>query len=254
MPDALEDARGSAAGAAEVTIGVMARAPVAGRCKTRLGRTIGAEGAARLYAAMLADRLAAASALPFARRVVLAAPEDDGPAALRGLAPAGWEIIAQRGADLGARLGSAFGDLLGSVVDPRGSGAAPLVCLVDSDSPALSLASLWPLLARPRARGVAVAGPCEDGGYYLLGMTSLEPGILRDIPWSTSGVMAATRQRCAALGLPLEELPLAYDVDEAADLNRLARDLSAAPALAPRTWEALRALGHRGSSIPGEPP
>ena len=167
-----------------VTIGVMARAPIAGRCKTRLATTLGPEGAARLYAAMLADRLAAIDALPAARRILLAAPEDDGVAVLGRIAPTGWVILEQRGADLGARLGNAFRDLIGH---------GGLVCLVDSDSPLVSFAGLWPELARPRGSRTVVAGPCEDGGYYLIGMTSLETEILDGIPWSTSGVMTKTR-------------------------------------------------------------
>lgn len=213
----------------------MARAPVAGRCKTRLAKTLGAEGAARLYAAMLADRLAAVDALPAARRVVVAAPEDDGVTVLGRLAPA-WEILEQRGSELGARLANAFRDLVGD---------GSLVCLVDSDSPALSLLALWPELSRRRDQGTVVAGPCEDGGYYLIGMSSLDLGVLDQIPWSTSGVMPATRERCAALGLRLDELPIAYDVDEAADVARLERDLLARPELAPRTAALLRSLADR---------
>lgn len=226
-----------------VTMGVMARAPVAGRCKTRLAKTLGAEGAARLYAAMLADRLAALDALRLAalgalpaRCVIVAAPEDDGVSVLGGLAPTGWEIVEQRGADLGARLGNAFHDLVGG---------GDLVCLVDSDSPTVSFATLWADLTKPRGPRTVVAGPCEDGGYYLIGMTSLELGILRDVPWSTSGVMPTTRERCAELGLRLEELAEAYDVDEAADVDRLSRDLVASPALAPRTAAALRSFHDR---------
>lgn len=231
----------SGVGTAGVTIGVMARAPVAGRCKTRLAKTLGAEGAARLYEAMLADRLAAVDALPIARRVLVAAPEDDGVHVLGQLAPVGWAMVEQRGEDLGARLGNAFHDLVGN---------GGLVCLVDSDSPTVSFANLWADLAKPRGPKAVVAGPCEDGGYYLIGMTSLELGILQDIPWSTRGVMPRTRERCAELGLHLEELAEAYDVDEPADVDRLERDLRGRHDLAPRTAAALRPLFDRPR--PGE--
>ena len=216
-----------------VSIGVMARAPIPGRCKTRLAKTIGAEPAARLYAAMLADRIAAVEALPAMRRILVAAPEDDGVAELRRLLPHGWELLPQRGADLGARLRNAFEDLVGD---------GDLVCLVDSDSPAVSFARIWASLESPRSPSTVVVGPCEDGGYYLVGMSALHVGILADIPWSTSGVTAATRQRCSELGLHLDELALSYDVDEAADMKRIARDLRNAPDLAPRTAAALTSM------------
>ena len=87
-----------------------------------------------------------------------------------------------------------------------------------------------------------VVGPASDGGYYLIGMTSLELGILEDIPWSTNGVMRETRERCARLALRLDELTEAYDVDEPADVDRLRQALRDRPELAPRTSAALHAL------------
>ncbi|MSO58587.1 MAG: glycosyltransferase [Thermoleophilia bacterium] len=216
---------------AAITLGVMARAPIPGRCKTRLARAIGAERAAGLYAAMLADRLAAISALPVARRVVLAAPEDDGPAALRVLLPAGWDLVVQRGADLGERLASAM-------IDARAGGPG-MMCLVDSDSPTLPLARCLEGLMRTPATSEVVLGPCEDGGYYLIGTRRPEPGVFEGIPWSTSGVLAATRERCSALGLGVTELDPWYDIDEPEDLERLMNDAEGL-SRAPRTAAFLR--------------
>jgi rSAM/selenodomain-associated transferase 1 len=220
-----------------LTIGIMARAPVAGRCKTRLARTIGFDGAARLYEAMLRDRIDALAASTVAggelRRVVLAAPEDDGLRALTAMSPPGIEVVAQRGADLGERLANAFRDL---------HREGELVCLTDSDSPTLPFHVVLDALARPREDAAIVAGPCEDGGYYLIGMQRLALGVLEGIPWSTSGVFAATRERCRTLGLPLVELTTWYDVDDDDDLERLAHELASSPRLSPRTAEALATI------------
>jgi uncharacterized protein len=218
-----------------VTIGVMARAPLPGRCKTRLAPSLGDDGAAALYGAMLRDRIAAVSELPATRRLLVAAPEHDGVVVLRDLLPAGWEILEQRGADLGERLGNAFRDL----VRPD---ASELVCLVDSDSPTLPFARLWPALAAERAPSTVVVGPCADGGYYLVGMRALETGVFAGIPWSTGGVLTATRERCAALGVHLAELDPWYDVDEEDDLARVATELAERPSVAPRTANCLREL------------
>ena len=220
-----------------ITFGVMARAPIAGACKTRLGRSIGDAAAGRLYEAMLLDTLAmfatqrtSTFGLP-TRRVLLAAPEHDGAALLRRLAPPSWEVVLQRGADLGARLSNALLDLTGD---------GHLVCLVDSDSPTLPLEALRPLAA-PRPDNGVVVGPCEDGGYYLIGVRTPEPRLFEGIPWSTSGVMEATRCACRDRGLPLEELRTWYDIDARKDLDRLDRELRARPELAPRTAEVLLA-------------
>lgn len=218
-------------------MGVMARAPVAGRCKTRLARVLRAEPAARLYEAMLLDTIEALSAMP-ARHVLLAAPEDDGVAMLRALAPSGWEVAAQHGDDLGARLTNALRDLCRE---------RDLVCLMDSDSPTLPVLTIAEALSDPRCwqPGTVVVGPCEDGGYYLIGMSAVEARLFDDIPWSTPRVMAATRARCAELGLTLVELPMWFDVDEASDIERLAADLARDPTAAPRTAVVIGSLTGR---------
>src|SRR5258708_13599038 len=94
-----------------VTVGVMARAPLPGRCKTRLAPALGAEGASTLYRAMFLDTLDALDRLSGVRKVVLAAPEDDGASILGTLAPSSWRVLAQRGRDLGERLANGFTDL-----------------------------------------------------------------------------------------------------------------------------------------------
>jgi rSAM/selenodomain-associated transferase 1 len=219
-----------------VTLGVMARAPVSGRCKTRLAKVIGADAAARLYRAMLADSLEVYGRAGADRQVVLAAPEDDGVAVLRNLAPANWGVIAQEGVNLGERLAGAACAL-------GADGSA--VVLVDSDSPTLPIEPVAAALQRLAGPRRALLGPCVDGGYYLVGLTTPEPGVFRDIPWSTPGVLAATRARCAELSLALEELPPWYDVDEPVDLERFRAELARYPDRAPRCAALLRELSAR---------
>ena len=183
------------AGAHRLTLAVMARPPVPGGCKTRLAEGLGYAGAARLYEAMLLDTLHGLGRIP-SRHVVLAAPENDGVAELRRLAPEGWEVVEQRGIGLGARLANGMRDLW----------QGHLLCLLGSDSPTVPFARIAATLARPHEGGTVVVGPCEDGGYYVIGATSLEPGIFDDIPWSTASVTVSTRARCASLGLAVSAL------------------------------------------------
>ena len=219
-----------------ITFGVMARAPIAGLCKTRLGRAIGSDAAARLQRAMLLDTLdllANRTSLGLRLRlVVLAAPENDGPAHLRELAPASWTVIAQQGADLGERLANGFATL---------AGAGVLVCLLGSDSPTLPPEWLVRLTEAGADEDVAV-GPCEDGGYYLIGTRAPEPKLFTGIPWSTAGVMDATRSACVLSSRQLVELPSWYDVDDAAAYERLRQELAAHPERAPLSAQALSEL------------
>jgi rSAM/selenodomain-associated transferase 1 len=213
-----------------ISIGVMARAPTPGRCKTRLAPALGSVGAAVLYRAMLLDTLEALDRIPDVRKFLLAAPEDDGVAALQDIAPAGWCVVAQRGADLGERLAHAFEGL----ADHGGP-----VVLVSSDSPMMPIQGFAPAFARWGGDRRALIGPCEDGGYYLIGLTAPAPGVLSGISWSTSLVLSQTRARMKELGIGWEELPVSYDVDTPSDLVRLRADLALRPDVARRCSEGL---------------
>ena len=116
-------------------------------------------------------------------------------------------------------------------------------CVLSSDTPTLPtdilVSAATALLAGDERR--VVMGACDDGGYYLLGMRLPHAGLFADIAWSSSSVAATTRTRIAELGLDLVELPLWYDIDDAAALERLVRDNDGYAA--PWTRRALRTLG-----------
>jgi rSAM/selenodomain-associated transferase 1 len=210
---------------ARVALGVMARAPVAGRCKTRLARALGDGAAAALYRAMLLDSLDAYGRVRASRHVVLAAPEEDGVAALRAIVPPAWEIVPQVGDGLGARLAQAM-RALGATGDA--------IVLASSDSPTIQADVVDAALVELAAPGRAILGPCEDGGYYLIGVSGLELGVLEGIAWSTSAVLAQTRARCRELGLGVTELPATFDVDEPDDVRTLEAFVRVHPTRAPR--------------------
>jgi len=97
--------------------------------------------------------------------------------------------------------------------------------VLNSDSPTLPTALLTrtaAALARDGDR--VVLGPADDGGYYLLGMKQAHAHLFADIAWSADTVAESTRNRAAALGLEVLELPVWYDVDDEAALRRLLRD------------------------------
>jgi uncharacterized protein len=216
------------------TLGMMARAPVPGHCKTRLAATLGDAVAAKLYAAMIADSVDRYSRAGATRNVVVAATEHDGVRVLSALVPPDWEVVPQVGKGLGERLANAFRTL-------KVDGSA--VALVDSDSPTLPVEPVAAAFRRLNGAGRVLLGPTDDGGYYLIGLSSLELEIFRDVPWSTPRVLEVTLDRCSALSLSTELLPSWYDVDESKDLERLCAELSRRPELAPRCAQTLRELG-----------
>ena len=85
---------------------------------------------------MLLDTLEAFGALSFADHVVLAAPEDDGKTVLEPIAPPGWRVVEERGANLGARLIHAAAELSAEhPVLPVGNDSPTRVAGIESGQP-----------------------------------------------------------------------------------------------------------------------
>lgn len=227
-------------------VGIMAKAPQAGRCKTRLCPPLAPDEAAALSAAFLQDT--ARNIGEAARRAPIAA--------YAAYAPLGAEalIAAQVGADTCLVLADGsppmperiegFGRCLLHAIEgmlARGHAAA---CVLSSDIPTLPTHLLVEAAERLLAPGDrAVLGACDDGGYYLLGLKSAHAGMFSDIAWSTNGVAEATRERARAIGLDLVELDAWYDVDDAASLAVLARETKGYAAPATRAVMARLGLG-----------
>ena len=200
----------------------------AGRVKTRLIGDLTADQAAELHAAFLEDVLDRLQEGDFELRIAWAHdPEEEVPA---GPAPG----IRQRGDDLGERLYRA----LSEAGDEAGAVAA-----LGSDHPTLPLELIHEAFARVEAGTDVVLGPAEDGGYYLIALRAgaVSPRLFADIAWSTEQVLPATLERCRELGLTVELLAEASDVDTPEDLRRLAARMAAGDLGCPRTRELLGA-------------
>ncbi|HEU5098244.1 MAG TPA: TIGR04282 family arsenosugar biosynthesis glycosyltransferase [Roseiflexaceae bacterium] len=198
---------------------VVAKRPAAGQTKTRLCPPLTGEAAAALYACFLRDTLDLMRQVPDVGRGIVYLPE----AALdyfSALAP-DMRLSLQEGADLGERLDH----LLTAALE---AGAAQAV-VIDSDSPTLPvdyLVQAFDTLAGPCD---VVIGPCEDGGYYLIGLKRPQPRLLRDVQMSTPYVVRDTLALAEELGLRVALLPTWYDVDTVAELDRLRTELPEAP-------------------------
>lgn len=195
------------AAADEVALVVISKAPLPGRCKTRLCPPCEPAEAARLGEAALRDTLAAVAHTP-ARRRLLAL--DGAPGAW--LRP-GFELRAQCGGGLGERLGHALGV----------TGGAALV--VGMDTPQLTPALLTAAGRRLLEPGVdAVLGPAVDGGYWTIGLRRPDPRVFEGVPMSTTRTGSLQLRRLGALGLRVAILPTLRDVDTMDDALCVARD------------------------------
>ena len=89
--------------------------------------------------------------------------------------------------------------------------------IVGTDCPALDPNILVEAFNSLRTHDL-VLGPASDGGYYLIGLRKLSPGLFEGISWGTDVVLAETRSRAEVLGLSVRELAILDDVDEPKDL------------------------------------
>ncbi|MEA2142355.1 MAG: uncharacterized protein QOI64_785 [Solirubrobacteraceae bacterium] len=176
---------------------VVAKAPVAGRCKTRLCPPLSPEQAATLAEAALADTLQAVAWTPGAARRVVVLDGEPGP-----WLPEGFEVVAQRGGAFGERLANAVRDV-----------GEPLL-MVGMDTPQLTRAQLADALQRLEDPAVdAVLGPTPDGGYWAIGLAAADPSAFHGVPMSTPQTGAAQRARLEELGLHTAMLEALRDVD-----------------------------------------
>src|SRR5713101_7690681 len=215
-------------------VAAMTKVPGMTVVKSRLHASLGAERATELYRCFLLDRLDALATLRDITGAVAFMPPEAG-ALMQALAPPTLRLARQRGADLGERLSNILTDLL-----DLGHIAA---LAVDSDSPTLPMAYVAEAATvLSGAKCDVVLGPCEDGGYYLVGLRCPQPALFEGIPWSTDAVFAMTLDKAHAQGLSVHVLPHWFDVDTESDLQRLHAEMTAGTHSPQRTYAFVRQL------------
>jgi glycosyltransferase A (GT-A) superfamily protein (DUF2064 family) len=197
---------------------IVAKAPVAGRVKTRLGREVGMERAADLAAAALRDTVGACTAAYGPARCHLAL---DGVLAHSRIASelldatAEWTFHSQRGAGFAERLVNAHGDA-------ATASGAPVV-QVGMDTPHLKARTLIEVGARLTHPDDAVLGPAYDGGWWLLGVSGPHLlNYLRQVPMSMCDTGTLTREALIRAGARVSDIEMLRDVDEVVDAESVA--------------------------------
>lgn len=208
-------------------VAVFAKPPVPGAAKTRLAASIGAHAAARLARAFFEDTWASLQRLRGVRLVLAGTVPELGAYGLEA-----GELWGQGDGDLGARM---------ERVALRALAEAPWFIAVGTDSPGLP-PGIFEEARLAFVQHDAVLGPATDGGYFLLGLTRAEPGLLSLLPWSTPDTLEATRARLLARRYSVATTAPWFDVDERSDLLRLKDALDRRVVTAPRTAAAIAAL------------
>jgi len=192
---------------------VVAKRPMPGKTKTRLSPPLAPELASALYECFLLDTLDQMRQVSDAQHVIAYLDECD---YFQRLAP-DFELIPQEGHDLGERLDNAL-----TIYLSRGYERA---VIMDSDSPTLPASYLSQAFQVLASEADVVLGPCDDGGYYLIGLKKPTPRLLREVHMSTPTVAAETIALAKEEGLSLVTLPTWYDIDDLASLARLINEM-----------------------------
>ena len=195
---------------AKLLLVVVAKAPVPGEVKTRLCPDLTIGEATNLYRCFIQDRIKEIGNLTAMDLAISYTPEDSKQYFTRFIT-AGFHLFPQRGKNLGERLSNIFEDKLADEYDA--------VSIIDSDTPDLPRSIVQQSFQLLMSNGVdAVFGPCDDGGYYLVGMRKPHPELFQDVPWSTDAVLDITLERAAKLGIRTKLLPGWNDLDTFEDL------------------------------------
>jgi hypothetical protein len=230
----------------EEAVVLMAKAPVAGRVKTRLCPPLDPRESAALYACMLGDTAEEISSVARIARYLFLDP----PVAANAMREAPFSPFVrfpQRGKDLGEKMWDAAATAFRL--------GAMRVVIVGGDCPALTAERLRRAFRELREGAEAVFGPSADGGYYLVGLASPDERLFRGFRWSTAEVLRNAAARCRTLSAPFSFLPPGRDVDTGEDLLALREwaRTHARPAC-PRTREWITGFfGPGGGGFPGSP-
>lgn len=181
--------------------------PVLGKVKTRLAKTIGDERALEVYEELLAHT-ATESARVKADRFVFYSdfiPDSD-----ETWSHSEFNYELQEGEDLGERMNNAFEFIF--------SLGYKQVLIIGSDCFDLTF-DLIEKAFKEFDESEIVIGPAKDGGYYLLGLTSLLPELFQNKKWSTQTVFDDTLNDLIQLKKGWFELPILSDIDTEEDLQ-----------------------------------
>jgi rSAM/selenodomain-associated transferase 1 len=216
-----------------VCILVFVRAPEMGKVKTRLANVIGQDAALRLYKSFVADELDMLRDLFF--DVIICYHPPTARETIGNWLNKEFNFMAQSGKDLGQRMENAFEEVF--------SWGYQQALLIGSDLPDLPSSIILDAFDH-LTRQDAVIGPCEDGGYYLIGFhrDTYSGEVFMKIPWGTAQVFDRTLLRFHKKNLTSYILPRWRDIDDFEDLLWLKKSLDKIPTKAKHTHSYLMNL------------
>lgn len=193
---------------------VFAKAPIPGKVKTRLQSHCSAEQAARIALMLLENTLQKVCDY-WPGPVLISTWLDQTHPALLALAKKyNVEIINQVKGDLGVKMRESFFEY-----------GYPMA-IIGSDVPHIKPDSLV-VAHQILTSGGSVLGPSDDGGYYLIGLSTGADEVFQGHNWGSDSVLASTLSICESVGLQLKKLEPLQDIDTWSDLQAVKNKLPA---------------------------
>jgi rSAM/selenodomain-associated transferase 1 len=228
MPSEREGAHGGNA------LLVFVKYPAPGTVKTRLSPKLTPEQGADFYRALAEEVVEVHGGAAGYESIVCFSPESARREVGSWLGP-GVRLWGQRGADLGARQLHAMRKAL--------QAGYSKAAIIGSDCPTITPEDIEVAFASLDENDL-VLGPCEDGGYYLIGATRPLGFLFEGISWGSERVLGETLEKALEAGLTYELLDVKYDIDSYSDLERyyLVGKDGAGERPKPHSWRVLAGI------------
>lgn len=191
---------------------VFAKAPEAGKVKTRLTPYLKAEQAAALHRQLVEHTLLTVTSGNQKKVALWCAPDLHHPFFKECKQKHNILLKNQQGKTLGERITHAFDETLQH---------NPFSIILGTDCPILNASNITQAFEKLEQGYDVVISPAEDGGYALLGLKTPFPALFEGISWGHSNVLSQTRQIMKQEKLHYCELDTLWDIDRPEDYERL---------------------------------
>lgn len=183
---------------------IFTKNPEYGKVKTRLAKDIGHKTALEIYEFLLAHSQQITAALKMDKQVYYSSRISENDLWNEG----GFEKKLQCPGDLGERMKTAFKEGF--------QHGYQKIVIIGTDMYDISTGDIQNAFNELENHD-HVIGPAEDGGYYLLGMKSLNSDLFRNKKWSTSSVFEDSMKDIQ--GARVKILPEKNDIDMLVDIE-----------------------------------
>ena len=194
---------------------IFAKAPVAGKVKTRLHAILNPEQAAALHQSLVEKTVSRLVRNKLYDVECHCAPDCTHGFFLTLKKQYRIGLQEQQGADLGQRMSHAMNEALKHYRK---------VILIGTDAPGVDQDYIQKAL-NALDDDVVVIGPAEDGGYVLIGMSRYYPEIFEEIEWGSAQVLRQTRERLDESEAQYALLETLWDIDRPEDWERYQREI-----------------------------